>query len=105
MRINPPYGVTMFNQVLSNTDFTRLKLKYLINLLQLKLISFTNELYLQIYNWLQNELNSPGYHSSNYELVILIKNLKSRNKRVKTIMNLCDKILLKYNNRPRISSI
>ena len=105
LSLNPPYGFSKFNQVLSNTDFTRLKLKYLINLFQLKVIKFTNEIYLQIFNWLQNELNSPGYHSSNHELVILIKNIKSKNKRINTIMNLCDKILLKYNNRPRISSI
>lgn len=105
MRINPPYRVTMFNQVLSNTDFTRLKLKYLITLFQLKIIKFTNELYLEVYNWLINELNSSGYQSSNQELVNLINNLKTNNKKIKTIRNLCNKIILKYKNRPRISSI
>lgn len=105
LRKNPPYGVTMFNQVLSNTDFTRLKLKYLITLFQLKIIKFTNELYLEIYNWLINELNSSGYQSSNHELVNLINNLKTNNKKIKTIRNLCNKIILKYKNRPRISSI
>ena len=87
------------------TDFTRLKLKYLITLFQLKIIKFTNELYLEVYNWLINELNSSGYQSSNQELVNLINNLKTNNKKIKTIRNLCNKIILKYKNRPRISSI
>ena len=105
LKLSPPYGRTKFNNPLSQSDFTRLELKYCFTLLQLKLIRFTNSFYVIALNWLGIELLSPGYSSNTHELVYLIKKLKTNNPKLKTLQQYCEKIIAKYEKRPRISSI
>lgn len=105
LKLSPPYGVTRINQPLNQSDFTRLELTYLFTLLNLKLIKFTNSFYLILNNWLRIELVSPRYSSSNHKLVLLIKQFKTHNSKLKTLQQYCERIITKYEKRPMLSSI